>query len=80
MLLGLALFTLLLFRQFKIPSIIGFLVTGIIAGSHALGFVSNIHEVEQMAEIGVVLLLFTIGIEFSLKELLRIRHLVLWGR
>ncbi|MDD2366181.1 MAG: cation:proton antiporter [Desulfuromonadaceae bacterium] len=79
LLLGLALFTLLLFRQFKIPSIIGFLVTGIIAGPHALGLVKNIHEVEQMAEIGVVLLLFTIGIEFSLKELLRIRHLVLWG-
>jgi len=79
LLLGLALFTLLLFRQFKIPSIIGFLATGIIAGPHALGFVNNIHEVEQMAEIGVVLLLFTIGIEFSLKELLRIRQLVLWG-
>jgi CPA2 family monovalent cation:H+ antiporter-2 len=79
LLLGLALFTLILFRQFKIPSIIGFLVTGIIAGPHALGFVNNIHEVEQMAEIGVVLLLFTIGIEFSLKDLLRIRHLVLWG-
>jgi monovalent cation:H+ antiporter-2, CPA2 family len=79
LLLGLALFTLILFRQFKIPSIIGFLVTGIIAGPHTLGFVNNIHEVEQMAEIGVVLLLFTIGIEFSLKELLRIRHLVLWG-
>lgn len=79
LLLGLALFTLIVFRQFKIPSIIGFLVTGIIAGPHALGLVNNIHEVEQMAEIGVVLLLFTIGIEFSLKELLRIRHLVLWG-
>jgi len=79
LLLGLALFTLILFRQFRVPSIIGFLATGIIAGPHALGFVNNIHEVEQMAEIGVVLLLFTIGIEFSLKELLRIRHLVLWG-
>jgi len=79
LLLGLALATLLLFRQFKIPSIIGFLVTGIIAGPHALGLVSKTHEVEQMAEIGVVLLLFTIGIEFSLKELLRIRQLVLWG-
>lgn len=79
LLLGLALFTMLVFRQFKIPSIIGFLVTGIIAGPHALGFVNNTHEVEQMAEIGVVLLLFTIGIEFSLKELLRIRQLVLWG-
>jgi len=79
LLLGLALLTLIMFRKLKIPSIIGFLVTGIIAGPHALGFVNNTHEVEQMAEIGVVLLLFTIGIEFSLKELLRIRQLVLWG-
>ncbi|MDD2541126.1 MAG: cation:proton antiporter [Desulfuromonadaceae bacterium] len=79
LLLGLALVTLLLFRQFRIPPIIGFLVTGFIAGPHSLGLVNNTHEVEQMAEIGVVLLLFTIGIEFSLKELLRIRQLVLWG-
>ena len=78
-LFGLALVTVVLLRQFRIPSIIGFLVTGILAGPYALGFIDNTHQVEQMAEIGVVLLLFTIGIELSLKELMRIRHLVLWG-
>jgi CPA2 family monovalent cation:H+ antiporter-2 len=78
-LFGLALVTVLLFRRLMIPSIIGFLVTGILAGPHALGLIRDTHQVEQMAEIGVVLLLFTIGIEFSLTELMRIRQLVFWG-
>ncbi len=50
-----------------------------VAGPYTMGLIKDTHQVEQMAEIGVVLLLFTIGIEFSLKELLRIKHLVLWG-
>ncbi len=78
-LFGLALVTVILFQRLKFPSIIGFLVTGILAGPHALAFIQDTHQVEQMAEIGVVLLLFTIGIELSLKELMRIKHLVLWG-
>ena len=78
-LFGLALVTVVLFRRLNFPSIIGFLVTGILAGPYALAFIQDTHQVEQMAEIGVVLLLFTIGIELSLKELVRIRHLVLWG-
>jgi len=78
-LFGLALITVLLLRRFKLPSIIGFLVAGMLAGPHALGLIEDTHQVEQMAEYGVVLLLFTIGIEFSLKELIRIRHLVLLG-
>jgi len=78
-LFGLALLTVILLRKFKFPSIIGFLITGVLAGPHALGFIKDTHQVEQMAEYGVVLLLFTIGIEFSLKELMRIRHMVLLG-
>lgn len=75
----LALVTVVLFRKLMFPSIIGFLVTGILAGPHALAVIKNSHDVEKMAEIGVVLLLFTIGIELSLKELVRIKHLLLWG-
>ena len=78
-LFGLALVTVVLFQRLKFPTIIGFLVTGILAGPYALAFIKDTHQVEQMAEIGVVLLLFTIGIELSLKELMRIKHLVLWG-
>ncbi len=78
-LFGLAVATVLLFRRLKFPSIMGFLFAGIVAGPHAFALIKNTHQVEQMAEIGVVLLLFTIGIEFSLKELMRIKHLVLLG-
>ena len=78
-LFGLALVTVIIFRKLMFPSIIGFLVTGVLAGPYALGLIKDTHQVEQMAEIGVVLLLFTIGIEYSLKELMRIKHLVLWG-
>ena len=78
-LFGLALITVVLFRKLMFPTIIGFLFTGILAGPHALAFIRNGHQVEQMAEIGVMLLLFSIGIELSLKELMRIKHLLLWG-
>ena len=78
-LFGLALVTVILLRRFRFPSIIGFLLTGVLAGPHAFGLIRDAHQVEQMAELGVVLLLFTIGIEFSLKELMRIKHLVLLG-
>jgi CPA2 family monovalent cation:H+ antiporter-2 len=78
-LFGLAVATVILFRKLMFPSIIGFLAAGILAGPHTLALVKHIHQVEQMAEIGVVLLLFTIGIELSLKELVRIKHLVLLG-
>ncbi|MBP1729480.1 MAG: Kef-type potassium/proton antiporter, family [Deltaproteobacteria bacterium] len=79
LLFGLALITVVLFRKLYFPSIVGFLVTGILAGPHAFAVIRNTHDVEKMAEIGVVLLLFTIGIELSLKELMRIKHLLLWG-
>lgn len=78
-LFGLAVVTVILFRRLMFPSIIGFLAAGILAGPHAFALIENTHQVEQMAEIGVVLLLFTIGIELSLKELMRIKHLVLLG-
>ncbi len=66
-------------HRVKIPAIVGFLLTGIVAGPHALGLIVSVHEVEILAEIGVVLLLFTIGIEFSLKNLLQIKRSVLLG-
>lgn len=72
-------FIILLFQRFKLPSIIGFLVTGVIIGPNALGLVHASHEVELLAEIGVILLLFVIGIEFSLKSILSIKKTVFVG-
>ncbi len=69
----------LIFTRIKVPTVIGYLLTGIIAGPHLLSLVGAGHEIELMAEIGVVLLLFTIGLEFSLKHLLKIRKIVFLG-
>ncbi|NNL29603.1 MAG: potassium transporter KefB [Gemmatimonadetes bacterium] len=66
-------------HQVRAPGIIAFLVSGLLLGPHGLGLVSAVHEVEQLAEIGVILLLFTIGLEFSLADLLRMRRVVLLG-
>ncbi len=68
-----------LFHKIKVPAIVGFLLTGVLAGPHALKLINNVHEIEMIAEVGVILLLFTIGIEFSLKKLQKIRRYVLLG-
>lgn len=67
------------FTKIKVPTVVGYLLTGIIAGPHLLGLVKHEHDIELMAEIGVVLLLFSIGMEFSLKHLMRIRRVVFFG-
>lgn len=66
-----------LFHQFHLPSIAGFLVAGALIGPHGLNLISDIETVQVLAEIGIVLLLFTIGIEFSLKHLVSLRRLLL---
>ncbi|WP_462317757.1 cation:proton antiporter domain-containing protein [Marinilabilia sp.] len=68
-----------IFTKIKIPSIVGYLLTGVLAGPHLTGVISNVENIEVLAEIGVVLLLFTIGLEFSLKHLIKIRKIVFWG-
>lgn len=69
----------LIFTRIKVPTVVGYLMTGIIAGPHLLGLVHTEHQIELLAEIGVILLLFTIGMEFSLKHLLKIRRIVFFG-
>jgi CPA2 family monovalent cation:H+ antiporter-2 len=69
----------LVFTRIKIPTVVGYLLTGIIAGPHFLALVSAGHDIELMAEIGVVLLLFTVGLEFSLQHLIKIRKIVFLG-
>jgi CPA2 family monovalent cation:H+ antiporter-2 len=63
----------------RLPPVVGFLISGMLVGPHGLGLVQEAESVEQLAEIGVILLLFTIGLEFSLADLLRMRRLVLVG-
>ena len=59
-----------LFQRLRFPSIVGFLVTGVIVGPYGAGLIADTVAVRQLADIGVVLLLFTIGLEFSLGQLL----------
>ncbi|HMM38882.1 MAG TPA: cation:proton antiporter [Desulfovibrio sp.] len=65
--------------KIKLPPIVGFLITGVLAGPYGFGLVKAVHEVETIAEIGVVLLLFTIGLELSLGELARLKKPVFLG-
>lgn len=79
LILGLSLLIILLFNRFKLPSILGFLVTGIIIGPYGLKLIKATQEVSLFSEIGIIFLLFVIGMEFSLKELLKIKRTVLIG-
>ncbi|HEX9651182.1 MAG TPA: cation:proton antiporter [Cyclobacteriaceae bacterium] len=77
--LGLSVVIILLFQKLRLPAILGFLLTGIIAGPHGLNLISATHEVELLSEIGIIFLLFVIGIEFSLKGLSTVKNTVLIG-
>ncbi|MEW6108564.1 MAG: monovalent cation:proton antiporter-2 (CPA2) family protein [Nitrospirota bacterium] len=68
-----------LLHRLKIPSIVGFLIAGTIIGPYGIGILRDIHSIEVFAEIGVILLLFTIGIEFSLRRLVRMKKAVIAG-
>lgn len=68
-----------LFTRIKIPTIIGYLLTGIVIGPSLLGIMRSPHDIEFMAELGVIILMFTIGLEFSLNHLIKIRKIVFFG-
>ena len=64
-------------RRLGLSPILGYLATGVVTGPAALGWLSDAPTLRLLAEIGVVLLMFTIGLEFSLPRLLAMRRLVL---
>jgi CPA2 family monovalent cation:H+ antiporter-2 len=66
---GVALGVVLLFQRLRLPALIAFIVTGVVIGPGGLGLVSDAELVRHLAEIGVVLLLFTVGLEFSIADL-----------
>ena len=69
----------LAFHRLRLPPIVGFLITGVISGPYGFGLIRDIADVESLAEIGVVLLLFTVGLEFSLQHLARLRRFLFIG-
>ncbi|MBO4317941.1 MAG: cation:proton antiporter, partial [Mailhella sp.] len=67
----LAILVVLICRRLKLPNIVGFLITGLLCGPSAFAIVSEAELVDSLSEVGVSLLLFTIGMELSTKELKR---------
>ncbi|MFV0422420.1 cation:proton antiporter [Oleidesulfovibrio sp.] len=77
--LGFSVAVVLLAQRLRIPAMVGFLLAGVAAGPHALGMVSDVAAVDVLAEIGVVLLLFTLGMEFSIARLRALLRVALIG-
>ncbi|MEK7724736.1 MAG: cation:proton antiporter [Acidobacteriota bacterium] len=65
--------------RLKLPMLVGLMLTGIVIGPYGLGWIKELEAIEILAEIGVMLLLFTIGLEFSLNRLREMKKLVLIG-
>jgi monovalent cation:H+ antiporter-2, CPA2 family len=76
---ALATFVNLLFNRLNIPTVLGYLLTGMIAGPYFLALVGEVNNIEVLADIGVIFLLFTLGIELSLKQLTKNRKIVFLG-
>jgi len=77
--LGLALVLGFLAVRVKLPALVGYLIAGIILGPATPGFVADLDLARQLAAIGVMLLMFGIGLHFSFEDLLAVRRIVLPG-
>ena len=75
-LLGAAVLGVVAFRMMHLPPMLGYLVVGIVIGPHGLGFAEDNETTHALAEFGVVFLMFSIGLEFSLPKLSAMRHIV----
>ena len=75
-LLAAAVLVVVVFRSLKLPPLLGYLIVGVAIGPHALGWIRDTKEVHSLAEIGVVFLMFSIGLEFSLAKLITMRRIV----
>lgn len=76
---GLGVVASVLLSRWKVPLVAVLLLTGVIAGPAGLGLIHDLHRIELFAEVGVVFLLFSIGLEFSLERLAAIGRLVALG-
>ena len=75
-LLATAVLVVVVFRSLRLPPLLGYLIVGVAIGPHALAWIPEIAEARGLAEIGVVFLMFSIGLEFSLPKLITMRRIV----
>ena len=78
-LLGFSVVVVFFLQRIRLPSILGFLLTGIIIGPFGYSLIENHEQVEMLSEIGVILLLFVIGLELTVNQLSSIKRTVLYG-
>jgi len=76
---GLALIFGFIAEKFKIPALVGYLFAGILIGPATPGFVADIDIASQLAEIGVMLLMFGVGLHFSINDLMAVKRIALPG-
>ena len=67
-------------QRLGLSPIVGYLLAGTLVGPHTPGFVADASLAEQLAEIGVILLMFGVGLQFHIEELLAVRRVALPGR
>jgi CPA2 family monovalent cation:H+ antiporter-2 len=75
-LLASAVLVVVVFRSLSLPPLLGYLIAGVAIGPHALGWIGDVAATRQLAEFGVVFLMFTLGLEFSLPRLVQMRGVV----
>lgn len=76
---GVALIFGFIAERIKVPALVGYLIAGIVIGPGTPGFVADVHLASQLSEIGVMLLMFGVGLHFSLKDLFAVKRIALPG-
>ncbi|WP_354624149.1 cation:proton antiporter [Psychromonas sp. MME2] len=76
LLLFFAIISVIIFRQLRLSNIVAYLFTGFVLGPSLLNYLASYHEIELVAEFGIVFLMFSLGLEFSLKKLIDMRRSV----
>src|SRR5512141_1548742 len=66
-------------RRIGLPTIVGYLLAGIVIGPFTPGFVGDIETIRQLAELGVIFLMFGVGLHFSFQDLWRVRNIAIPG-
>ncbi|GIV05402.1 MAG: sodium/hydrogen exchanger family/TrkA domain protein [Fimbriimonadales bacterium] len=75
--IGVSIVIVALFARLRLPSVVGFILTGALIGPYGLGWAGEAEAIKLLAELGVALLLFSLGVEFSIDKLIQLRHYVL---